>query len=120
MNTCSHGHFRQKKTVSVYRIIVKDTLEEKIMGLQRFKLNMAQSVVNEENADNLLQAQDVLELFQSQSSLGKRKRKWNQEQGVGMGIPAVTQELVEALDQLSEEAQSEYAQAFDLENFVKK
>jgi TATA-binding protein-associated factor len=40
----------QKSVVNVYRLITRDTLEEKIMGLQRFKLNIANSVVNEDNA----------------------------------------------------------------------
>lgn len=39
----------QKRKVNVYRLITRNTLEEKIMGLQRFKLNIANSIVNEEN-----------------------------------------------------------------------
>lgn len=35
------------KTVNVYRLITKGTLEEKIMGLQKFKLSIANSVVNQ-------------------------------------------------------------------------
>lgn len=34
----------------VRRLITKGTLEEKIMGLQRFKLSIANSIVNEDNA----------------------------------------------------------------------
>jgi TATA-binding protein-associated factor len=54
----------QKKVVNVYRLITRDTLEEKIMGLQRFKLNIANSVVNEDNASlkNMDTAQ-LLDLF---------------------------------------------------------
>lgn len=40
----------QKKVVNVYRLITKETLEEKIMSLQHFKMRMAKAVVNEENA----------------------------------------------------------------------
>jgi TATA-binding protein-associated factor len=59
----------QKRTVNVYRLITRDTLEEKIMSLQKFKvknsitnttlfsfiifatqMHMAKTVVNEENA----------------------------------------------------------------------
>merc|ERR1712188_105051 len=40
----------QKKVVNVYRLITRGTLEEKIMGLQKFKLNIANTVVNQDNA----------------------------------------------------------------------
>jgi len=54
----------QKKVVNVYRLITKGTLEEKIMGMQRFKLNIANSVVTQQNAG--LSSMDtgfVLDLF---------------------------------------------------------
>ena len=55
----------QRKVVNVYRLITKNTLEAKIMGLQRFKLNMANSVVNQQNADSLeaMDSNQVLDLF---------------------------------------------------------
>jgi SNF2 family DNA or RNA helicase len=37
----------QRRTVNVYRLIMRDTLEERIMGLQRFKLDVANAVVNQ-------------------------------------------------------------------------
>ncbi|RHZ83144.1 hypothetical protein Glove_99g122 [Diversispora epigaea] len=54
----------QKKVVNVYRLITKGTLEEKIMGLQKFKLNIANSIVNQQNSG--LQSMDtdqILDLF---------------------------------------------------------
>jgi len=39
----------QTKCVNVYRLIMKDTIEEKIMGLQRFKLFISKNIVNREN-----------------------------------------------------------------------
>jgi len=36
--------------LNVYRLITKDTLEEKIMGIQRFKTNLANAIVNIDNA----------------------------------------------------------------------
>lgn len=41
----------QSRTVNVYRLIVKDTIEEKIMSLQRFKENLAKSLVQARSAD---------------------------------------------------------------------
>jgi TATA-binding protein-associated factor len=54
----------QKKVVNVYRLITKNTLEEKIMGLQRFKLNVAGSVVNQENkGTDSMDTDQILDLF---------------------------------------------------------
>lgn len=40
----------QKKVVNVYRLITRSTVEEKIMGLQKFKLHTANTVISPENA----------------------------------------------------------------------
>ena len=39
----------QKHVVNVYRLLIKGTMEEKIMSSQRFKMNMANEVVNQQN-----------------------------------------------------------------------
>ncbi|KAI0078954.1 SNF2 chromatin remodeling protein [Panus rudis PR-1116 ss-1] len=58
----------QKKVVNVYRLITKGTLEEKIMGLQRFKLNIANSVVTQQNSGLASMDTDlVLDLFRRTS-----------------------------------------------------
>ncbi|KAF8520167.1 SNF2 chromatin remodeling protein [Hysterangium stoloniferum] len=54
----------QKKVVNVYRLITKGTLEEKIMGLQRFKLNIASSIITQQNSGLASMDTDlVLDLF---------------------------------------------------------
>lgn len=84
----------QKKVVNVYRLIMRGTLEEKIMGsvfisypfrcqygprltayisacirLQRFKLNIASSVVTQQNSDlTSLGTDQILDLFQVSAS----------------------------------------------------
>jgi TATA-binding protein-associated factor len=40
----------QKRVLNVYRLITKNTLEERIMGIQRFKTNLANAIVNIDNA----------------------------------------------------------------------
>ena len=40
----------QKRVLNVYRLITRKTLEEKIMGIQKFKISLANSVVNIDNA----------------------------------------------------------------------
>ena len=37
----------QKQTVNVYRLLMKDSLEERVLGLQRFKIDVANAIVNE-------------------------------------------------------------------------
>ncbi|GAA5936334.1 DNA-binding ATPase [Sporobolomyces koalae] len=55
----------QKRVVNVYRLIMRGTLEEKIMGLQRFKLNIASSVVTQQNSNlDSLGTDQILDLFQ--------------------------------------------------------
>ncbi len=54
----------QRRTVNVYRLLTRDSLEEKIMGLQRFKLDVANSVVNQDNVSlKTMDAGRLLDLF---------------------------------------------------------
>lgn len=57
----------QKKTVNVYRLITRNTVEEKIMSLQRFKLNIANTVVSSDNSSmNTMSTGQILDLFSLQ------------------------------------------------------
>lgn len=59
----------QKKVVNVYRLITTGTLEEKIMGLQKFKLTIANTVISSENSSLDSMATDqLLDLFELSSS----------------------------------------------------
>ncbi|KAF2197365.1 hypothetical protein GQ43DRAFT_209351 [Delitschia confertaspora ATCC 74209] len=54
----------QKKVVNVYRIVTRGTLEEKILSLQRFKIDVASTVVNQQNAGlQTMQTDQILDLF---------------------------------------------------------
>ena len=65
----------QKRVVNVYRLITKGTLEEKIMGLQRFKMNIASTVVSQQNADlATMDTENVLDLFSGQDESEKGKQ----------------------------------------------
>jgi hypothetical protein len=58
----------QKRVVSVYRLITRHTLEEKIMSLQRFKLHTARTVISADNASLHTMATDqVINHFFSRS-----------------------------------------------------
>jgi TATA-binding protein-associated factor len=43
----------QKRTVHVYRLLMRDSLEERIMSLQRFKVDVANAVINQVRALSL-------------------------------------------------------------------
>ncbi|THH06208.1 hypothetical protein EW145_g4240 [Phellinidium pouzarii] len=76
----------QKKVVNVYRLITKGTLEEKIMGLQRFKLNIANSVVTQQNSGlESMDTERVLDLFkrttEEEDAAAAKKRKEKEKIG---------------------------------------
>ena len=62
----------QTRTLNVYRLIVQESLEEKIMSLQRFKENLARSLVQardigQEEASQL-ELSDLLKSFEEHST----------------------------------------------------
>lgn len=54
----------QRRTVNVYRLLTRGTLEERVMGLQQFKLDVAAAVVNADNMsmDNM-DTSNLLDVF---------------------------------------------------------
>lgn len=87
----------QKKVVNVYRLITKNTLEQKIMGLQRFKLHVAGSVITQQNSGlDTMESDQILDLFDTSSSdatqsAGAQKKA----QGKGISQKALLQGLEE-------------------------
>lgn len=54
----------QKRVVNVYRLITRGTLEEKIMGLQKFKMTIANTVISQDNASmQSMGTEQLLNLF---------------------------------------------------------
>lgn len=85
----------QKRVVNVYRLLLKDTLEERIMGLQRWKLHVANTVVSQQNSSlQSMNTDDIMNLFESatnnkteQSNTSKEPsetEKWLQKQGINL------------------------------------
>ena len=113
----------QKKVVNVYRLITKSTLEEKIMGLQKFKMNIASTIVNQQNAglasmdtNQLLDLFDVDEAATKIDANGQEEKKDKVQEDLTDGlIPA---EAVGELGQLWDESQ--YEDEYNLDNFIKK
>lgn len=67
----------QTKTVNVYRLIMRDTIEDKIMSLQRFKENLAKSLIQARGGDITtndvanLELTDLLKSFEEHSGYKK-------------------------------------------------
>jgi hypothetical protein len=62
----------QRKVVNVHRLIMRGTLEEKVMSLQKFKVSVADAVINSENASmKTMNTDQLLDLFTSAETLKK-------------------------------------------------
>ena len=114
----------QKRTVHVFRLLTKGTLEEKVMSLQRFKLDVANAVVNSDNMS--LAAMDtgqMLELFTAEKGAagGASDEKRNAPAG-GAGAAAADavagglKQALTGLDELWDESQ--YKEEFALDGFI--
>ncbi|TYZ56997.1 hypothetical protein PybrP1_008909 [[Pythium] brassicae (nom. inval.)] len=104
----------QRSTVRVFRLIVKESLEEHIMDLQGFKERVATTVVAENDARRSMSANttEVLSLLQSSSAIVKAKdaaataksqRRAHEE--AAQFLPAGAHELLGQLGELWDESQ---------------
>jgi len=121
----------QKKVVNVYRLITSGTLEEKIMGLQKFKLNIANTVINQDNSSlQTMSTNELLNLFDYSSSESKGKGAdddYSNESSISMTGDVSTgsksnagggklKNILENLGELWDESQ--YTEEFNLSNFM--
>ena len=68
----AHRLGQKKNVVNVYRLITKNTLEEKIMGLQKFKMNIASTIVNQQNSGLAsMDTNQLLDLFDVDENAAK-------------------------------------------------
>lgn len=107
----------QKKVVNVYRLITRGTLEEKIMGLQKFKLMTANTVISSENASLETMGTDkLLDLFSLEGSGSMIKAGGSTGQpNKGTG----TSQLKSVLDNLPDLwEQADYDEEYDMSNFL--
>lgn len=106
----------QKRTVNVYRLIARGTLEEKIMGIQRFKTHIANTVVNRENSNlqsmNTDQLLDLFKIENDESVDASAKSSSDATMGTGKGVKAA----LAGLGELWEEKQ--YEDEYNMDNFL--
>ncbi|MCJ1313225.1 TATA-binding protein-associated factor mot1 [Agyrium rufum] len=123
----------QKKVVNVYRLITRGTVEEKILGLQRFKIDVASTVVNQQNAGlGSMQTDQILDLFNVDESAmdgggggggggGGKNVMGNEEDAIDEATGEVREKgkkgWLDDLGELSDERQ--YEDEFNLDGFLK-
>ncbi|OWA51690.1 TATA-binding protein-associated factor 172 [Hypsibius exemplaris] len=113
----------QKKVVNVYRLITRGTIEEKIMGLQKFKLHMANSIITQQNsALQTMGTEQLVDLFSvespsrgsgdSSSASGSSGSKSQTPKAPVKGLKAVLENLEDLWDS------SQYDTEFDVGRFM--
>ena len=101
----------QKKVVNVYRLITRNTLEEKIMSLQQFKIHTAKSVISDDNSSmGSMQTDQVLDLFSLDSGGASRDQEAG---GGGGGAKAVLDNLPELWNE------EQYSEEYNMDSFIK-
>merc|ERR1719470_789062 len=99
----------QKKVVNVYRLITRNTLEEKIMSLQKFKLHTARTVITSDNSSIAsMQTDQVLDLF----SLTNEQPGGQREGSSDTGIKSVLDNLPELWEE------DQYSEEYNMDTFI--
>ncbi|KAK3341001.1 hypothetical protein B0H65DRAFT_431475 [Neurospora tetraspora] len=121
----------QKKVVNVYRLITRGTLEEKILSLQRFKIDVASTVVNQQNAGlSTMDTDQILDLFnlgdagpnlitegKNKDNLEGREEDMVDIETGDVRQPGKKAAWLEGLGELWDNSQ--YEESFDLDGFLK-
>lgn len=119
----------QKKVVNVYRLVTRGTLEEKILSLQAFKIDVASTVVNQQNAGlGTMDTDQILDLFslgdagpnlisdKSQAGMEGREEDMVDVETGEVRAPG-KKAWVDDLGELWDNRQ--YEESFDLDGFLK-
>ncbi|XP_067042900.1 TATA-binding protein-associated factor 172-like [Acropora muricata] len=103
----------QKKVVNVYRLITRGTLEEKIMGLQKFKLNIANTVISQDNSSlSTMDTGQLLDLFTVEKEKKKEKSSAKQNNPGQASLKTMMENLGELWDE------EQYETEYNLDNFI--
>lgn len=103
----------QKRVVNVYRLITRGTLEEKIMGLQKFKMSIANTVISQENASLQSMGTDqLLNLF----TLDKDEKCDKSEASASTSGKSSMKSVLDGLGELWD--QQQYDTEYNLDSFM--
>lgn len=103
----------QKRVVNVYRLITRGTLEEKIMGLQKFKMSIANTVISQENSSLQSMGTDqLLNLF----TLDKDGKVEKSDAASSSSGKTSMKSVLDGLGELWD--QQQYEAEYDLDNFM--
>lgn len=103
----------QKRVVNVYRLITRGTLEEKIMGLQKFKLNIANTVISQDNSSlSSMDTGQLLDLFTVEKEKKKEKSSAKQNNPGQASLKTMMENLGELWDE------EQYETEYNLDNFI--
>uniref|UniRef100_A0A8C1HA85 B-TFIID TATA-box binding protein associated factor 1 n=1 Tax=Cyprinus carpio carpio TaxID=630221 RepID=A0A8C1HA85_CYPCA len=104
----------QKRVVNVYRLITRGTLEEKIMGLQKFKMTIANTVITQENTSlQSMGTEQLLNLF----TLDKDNKAEKSEAAASSSSgKANMKSVLDGLGDLWD--QQQYENEYDLNSFM--
>jgi TATA-binding protein-associated factor len=104
----------QTRVVNVYRLITKRTIEEKIMSLQKFKLGIADSVVNIENSSlSSMGTEQIMNMFNKEEPAQNKKDSTSSAQAHGGQYQRVLENINELWDE------NQYENEYSLDNFIK-
>lgn len=119
----------QKRTVNVYRLITKDTLEEKIMRYQEIKIDTSNTIISSQNQSlRSMQTDQLMDLlncdqFTNKSDLIKKTTsataKSTRKKAKLCSDVDTDSKLVNPVDLPEIWDQSQYDDAFDLSAFMK-
>jgi TATA-binding protein-associated factor len=128
----------QTRTVNVYRLLMQDTLEERVMSLQRFKIDVANAVVNSDNVSMAaMDTGQLLDLFGAPTAAAEAAAKQEQQATAAAAAAAgdvaaaeavaaggagkkksVLQSMLDGMGELWDESQ--YHAEFDMTAFAEK
>lgn len=113
----------QKKVVNVYRLITRGTLEEKIMGLQKFKLNIASTVINQQNSGLAsMDTDQLLDLFETDAALegqGKSGGSAGDDEGALDETGQIKNKGSNPIGELSELwDEKDYEEEYNMDNYI--
>ncbi|KAL0178494.1 hypothetical protein M9458_027388, partial [Cirrhinus mrigala] len=102
-----------KRVVNVYRLITRGTLEEKIMGLQKFKMTIANTVISQDNASlQSMGTEQLLNLF----TLDKNDKEKSEAAASSSSGKASMKSVLDGLGDLWD--QQQYENEYNLDSFM--